>query len=98
MGGLRSLKRSIARHPERVWLAKQNEKKQKQIALENDAKKKAEAEKLVADVVQAAKDYQESQMIDENGLPTNAAYFNPPEAGVELMNKQYDEWKAKQNK
>ena len=52
MGGLRSLKRSIAKHPERVWLAKQNEKKQKQIALENDAKKKAEAEKLVAEVTE----------------------------------------------
>ena len=56
MSKLRSLKRNL--NPARVWLAKQNEKKAKQIALENDAKKKAAAEKLVADTAQLVKENQ----------------------------------------
>ena len=36
------------------------------------------------------------QMIDKNGLPTNAAYFNPPEGGLKFMEKQREEWEKNQ--
>ena len=49
MGNLNSFRRSLAKHPERMWFAKQTEKKRKQIALENDAKKKTETENLIAE-------------------------------------------------
>jgi hypothetical protein len=42
MGNIRSLKRNVARHPERVWLAKETQKnanksKQKEVEAEKDS-------------------------------------------------------------
>ena len=107
MSKLRSFARKL--DPYRVAFAKQVEQERLKLARQavmERAKKDAE---FAADVLKAVGDAlpkeikeacEESvknsvpQMIDKNGLPTNAAFFNPPEAGIELMKKQLEEREA----
>lgn len=44
MGNIRSLKRNVARHPERVWLAKENQTKK-----EKDAKSESKQEETAGE-------------------------------------------------
>jgi CRISPR/Cas system CMR-associated protein Cmr5 small subunit len=107
MSKLSSFRRKL--DPKKVWLAQQVAQEKIKIARQvviEQAKKdaqfaadvlKAVGDNLPKEIKEACEESVKSnvpQMIDGNGLPTNAAYFNPPEGGMKLMEKQRKEYEA----